>query len=211
MYLMSVRPSRRRPDFLCSIFLQTGVTIPAGCKKDTVFLNVDLNEDFKVGMAYILLVKIKGASDGYLISGNFGHLELERNMAGPQVGLKVVSEDKDDTEPNVRRNVRQGDEVIFDIELSVDYNVTIQEPETAGLFIDPSRVVILDASSDKDYEILSSEDISKYFTVTPTVKANTSIMELGKNYILPIEIDHVTEHYAIGSGNLIYLEVNMDE
>ena len=101
--------------------------------------------------------------------------------------------------------------MIFDIELSVDYNVTIQEPETAGLFIDPSRVVILDASSDKDYEILSSEDISKYFTVTPTVKANTSIMEPGKNYILPIEIDHVTEHYAIGSGNLIYLEVNMAE
>lgn len=223
--------------------LQTEVTIPAGCKKDTVFLNVDLNEDFKVGMAYILPIKIKGASDGYLISGNFGHLELEINMAEPQVGLKVVSEDKDDPEPNVRRNVRQGDEVIFDIELSVDYNVTIQEPVTAGLFIDPSRVVILDASSDKDYEILSSEDISKYFTVTPDlavniypekegvedpeptevtieggqkktsiqVKANTSIMEPGKNYILPIEIDHVTEHYAIGSGNLIYLEVNMDE
>ena len=43
------------------------------------------------------------------------------------------------------------------------------------------------------------------------IKANTDVMQPGMRYVLPLQIDYVSDYFAPGSGNLIYLEVNMAE
>lgn len=222
-------------------------TIPAGSKRDTIYLEVDINDDFKVGRSYILPLKIAGASDGYIISGNFNYLDLEINMAEPEVDLSVLPAKEGDVTPSIRNDVNVGEEVIFNVQLGIDYPVTISDEDVeVGLSIDPSRVAILNASmteSDIPFQLLSSEEIPLYFEVTPDiavlpydpdggdvsgteqqtvlkiekgkmktdikVKANTSIMQPGLRYILPLQIDNVSDHYTTGSNNLIYLEVNM--
>lgn len=240
--------------------LRLNSTIPVGEKRDTIYLNVDVDETFEVGRSYILPLKIAGASDGYLISGNFNYLNLEINMAEPEVGIASAAKDT-----NAVRNVKPGDPVSFDIELAIDYPVTINQDVVADLLIDPERVVILSASLPEDstkYELLSSADIPTYFTVDPaiaikeyvpaanageaglmaegdeggdgeedtsdqvkttpvtiktgtmktaiTVTANTSVMQPGKRYVLPIEIhDIATDYFIAGSDNIIYLEVFM--
>lgn len=257
----------KRGEDPCSIFpaasyadLRLNSTIPAGEKRDTIYLNVDVDETFEVGRSYVLPLKIAGASDGYLISGNFNYLDLEINMAEPEVGIASAAKDA-----NAVRNVKPGDPVSFDIELAIDYPVTINQDVVADLLIDPERVVILSASLPDDstkYELLSSADIPTYFTVDPaisikeyvpaasvgeagltaegdeggdgeedtsdqvkttpvtiktgtmktaiTVTANTSVMQPGKRYVLPIEIhDIATDYFIAGSDNIIYLEVFM--
>ncbi len=226
--------------------LRLNATIPAGTKRDTIYLNVDINEDFKVGRSYILPLKIAGASDGYIISGNFNHLELEINMAEPEVGLSVPSASEDDETPNVKNDVTPGDEITFKVEVGIDYpQVISDETVVAGLSIDPLRIAILNASmseSETPYQLLSSDEIATYFTLTPSiavipydpdtqesgsvesteltiapgemkttieVKANTDVMQPGMRYILPLQIDYVSNNFTTGSGNLIYLEVNM--
>ena len=228
--------------------LRLNATIPAGTKRDTIYLNVDINEDFKVGRAYILPLRIAGASDGYIISGNFDHLELEINMAEPEVGLNVLPAGEDDETPGIRNDVVPGDEVIFDVELGISYPQTIgDETVVAGLSIDPLRIAILNASMDESetpYQLLSSDEIATYFTLAPgiavvpydpeteeggtvestelsiapgtmktaiEIKANTDVMQPGMRYVLPLQIDYVSDYFAPGSGNLIYLEVNMAE
>ena len=191
---------------------------------------------------------IAGASDGYIISGNFDHLELEINMAEPEVGLNVLPAGEDDETPGIRNDVVPGDEVIFDVELGISYPQTIgDETVVAGLSIDPLRIAILNASMDESetpYQLLSSDEIATYFTLTPgiavvpydpeteeggtvestelsiapgtmktaiKIKANTDVMQPGMRYVLPLQIDYVSDYFAPGSGNLIYLEVNMAE
>lgn len=204
-------------------------TIPAGCKRDTIYLRFTVDESFKVGRSYILPIKIAGASDGYIISGNFNHIELEVNMSEPEIGLAA--------DPSALYDVNVGDPVTFNVDLAVNYPVTINEEVEAALFIDPSRIAILNASSaaDDPYVELSAEEIAEYFTVTPgigvlpdgqstavkieagtmkttlTVEANTSLMQPGARYVLPIEIDYVSDYYTIGSGSVVYLEINMAE
>ncbi|HIR95777.1 MAG TPA: DUF1735 domain-containing protein [Candidatus Coprenecus stercorigallinarum] len=257
----------KRGEDPCSIFpaasyadLRLNSTIPAGEKRDTIYLNVDVDETFEVGRSYVLPLKIAGASDGYLISGNFNYLDLEINMAEPEVGIASAAKDT-----NAVRNVKPGDPVSFDIELAIDYPVTINQDVVADLLIDPERVVILSASLPDDstkYELLSSADIPTYFTVDPAISikeyvpaasageagltaegdeggdgegdtsdqvkttpvtiktgtmktaikvtANTSAMQPGKRYVLPIEIhDIATDYFIAGSDNIIYLEVFM--
>lgn len=226
--------------------LRLDATIPAGTKRDTIYLNVDINEDFKVGRSYILPLKIAGASDGYIISGNFNHLELEINMAEPEVGLSVPPASEDDETPNVKNDVMPGDEVIFTVEVGIIYPQVIRdETVVASLTIDPLRIAILNASMTDDetpYQILSGDDIATYFTLTPNiavvpynpdteesgtveptdltiapgemktsieVRANTNAMQPGLRYVLPLQIDGVSDFYTTRSDNLIYLEVNM--
>lgn len=229
--------------------LRLNATIPAGTKRDTIYLNVDINDDFKVGRSYILPLRIAGASDGYIISGNFDHLELEINMAEPEVGLDILPAGEDDETPGIRYDVVPGDEVIFDVELGIDYPLTISNEDVeVALSIDPSRVAILNASmtdGGAPYQLLSSDEIATYFEVSPAIavlpydpdggessetvsstvlkiekgtmktgieiKAKTDAMQPGMRYILPLQIDGVSDFYAVGSGNLIYLEVNMAE
>ena len=147
--------------------LRLNSTIPAGEKRDTIYLNVDVDETFEVGRSYILPVRIAGASDGYLISGNFDYINLEINMAEPGVGIVSAAKDT-----NAVRNVKPGDPVSFAVELAIDYPVTINQDVVADLLIDPERVAILSASLPEDstkYELLSSADIPTYFTIDPVI------------------------------------------
>lgn len=146
-------------------------TIEAGTKRDTIHLSVPLNEDFKVGRSYILPIKIAGASDGYTISGNFDHLELEINMAEPEVGLSV-SGAVGDKNPNIKNDVKVGDAVSFDVKLAIDYPETVTEELVAGLFVDLSRIAMLNASSaaENPYVVLSSATVADYFTTSIAVK-----------------------------------------
>lgn len=228
--------------------LRLSSTIPAGEKRDTIYLTVDVDETFEVGRSYILPIRIAGASDGYLISGNFDYLNLEINMAEPEVNLNVLPAGEGDATPGVRNDVVPGDEVIFNVDLSIDYPVTINNDVDATLSIDPSRVAILNASmtdGETPYQLLSSDEVAAYFEVSPAIdvvpydpdggessetvdgtvlriekgtmktgieiKAKTEAMQPGMRYILPLQIDAVSENYTIGSSSLVYLEVNMAE
>lgn len=219
--------------------LRLSSTIEAGTKRDTIYLEVEVDDQFEVGKSYILPLKIAGATDGYLISGNFNYLDLEINMAEPAINLKVPAAG-DEKNPNIKEGVKPGDPLTFKVELAVDYPAIINEPLAVNLLSDLGRIAILNASlaeGETGYETLTSSTVANYFTVTPSiavkegedpefqptsvtieagkmkyeieVEVNTSAMQLGKKYVLPIEIDSVPEYYTTGSSSLLYLEVHM--
>lgn len=71
----------------CEIFpagsydLPSQLVIAAGTKKTAVDFNVTVDSRFEPGHRYLLPVVISSVPDSYIISGNFGHLYLEINMA----------------------------------------------------------------------------------------------------------------------------------
>ncbi len=71
----------------CEIFPEGTYTLPsqlvieAGTKKTAVDFNVSVTSAFEPGHRYLLPVVISSVPDNYIISGNFGHLYLEINMA----------------------------------------------------------------------------------------------------------------------------------
>lgn len=71
----------------CEIFPEGSYTLPsqlviaAGTKKTAVDFDINVTSAFEPGHRYLLPVVISGVPDDYIISGNFGHLYLEINMA----------------------------------------------------------------------------------------------------------------------------------
>lgn len=71
----------------CGIFPDGSYTLPsqlviaAGTKRTAVDFNINVTSAFEPGHRYLLPVVISSVPDDYIISGNFGHLYLEINIA----------------------------------------------------------------------------------------------------------------------------------